>query len=255
MYKQIIRQALPWSLLLIFLAPTSLFAADDKQPSMAEMWVIEVKDGAMMNFENALKMHLKARKDAGDSRAWQVYTPHTGSHMNRYYIRYCCFTWADRDAYAKWGNDNKMAEHWTNNVAQYVSHMEHDYYWTDFENSTWPEGYMPAYVGVRTWKMKPGSNVDKSIKELSDLAKAMKWDRQWAWVYSMTGKDRVEIVFPYDDFAGMEDPDPSFMEAAAKHLGSEAKVKEMFDNLSENFESSKYTLYQHRTDLSMEVKN
>lgn len=245
-----IKSLIRWPLLALFLLPFSLFAEEEKPAALAEMWVVEVDGKDFGAFEKAFKEHMKVRAKKGDPRHWQVYTAHTGNNMNRYYIRTCCFKWEDKDAYAKWGNESKIGEHWNNGAGQYAQSYAHHYSWVDHKNSHWPENKAYKFIGVRSYKVIPGSKIGKSVKAISKLAKDMGWNESWSWAYGITGSGNLSLAFPFENFADMSPPSPSFREKAVEHLGSEEKVDEIFDRFSKTFKSSHYTIYSYRRDLS-----
>ncbi|WP_251358429.1 hypothetical protein [Kangiella sp. TOML190] len=244
-----------WPLLAIFLLPLSVSAVEEEEaPGMSEMWEVEVAAKDTEAFEKAFKDHMKVRAKKGDPRAWQVYTPHTGDEMDRYLIRHCCFKWADRDAYAKWSQDSEIGKDWNSGPGKYAKSYSHHYSWVDHENSNWPnDGKSYAMVGVTTYKIKPGSNANESVKEISKLAKDMGWDKSWAWSFSASGPSSVRLVFPFENFADMSPSSPSFAEKAAKHLGSKEKAEAVFDRFSSNFKGTSYAIFTHRGDLSSKM--
>lgn len=254
MYKQSLIKLAILAFATILLNPLAVFAAEEKPPALVSMWVMDVKPGAEEDFEAAFKAHIKVRQNEGDARSWQVYTPHTGSHFNRYIIRYCCFKWAEQDAYEKWANDSKVMAHWDKGAGKYVERYAHHYSWVDMENSHWKDDESYRFVGVRSYHIKPGSNIGESVKEISDLAKAMKWDRSWGWTYNITGSNELQVAFPFKNFADMQPPEPSFGEMAEKHLGSEEKVDEIFDRFAEKYTDTKYSIYRHHPELSISDK-
>lgn len=254
MYKHSFIKAAILALFAFLLNPLTLLAAEEKPPALVSMWAMDVKQGSEKDFEAAFKSHIKARQKAGDTRSWQVYTPHTGSHFNRYIIRYCCFKWADQDAYSKWADNSKIMSDWENGAGKHVERYEHHYSWVDMENSHWKDDVSYQFVGVRTYYLKPDSDVSDSVKEISDLAKAMKWDRSWGWTYNVTGSNELNLAFPFKNFADMQPPEPSFGKLAEKHLGSEEKVDEIFDRFSQSYSKTKYNIYRHRPELSIPAK-
>ncbi|WP_417445721.1 hypothetical protein [Kangiella sp.] len=254
MYKHSLIKTAILALFAFLLNPLTLFAAEEKPPALVSMWAMDVKQGSEKDFEAAFKSHIKARQKAGDTRSWQVYTPHTGSHFNRYIIRYCCFKWADQDAYSKWADNSKIMSDWENGAGKHVERYEHHYSWVDMENSHWNDDVSYQFVGVRTYYLKPDSDVSDSVKEISDLAKAIKWDRNWGWNYSVTGPSRLQLAFPFKNFADMQPPEPSFGDLAEKHLGSEDKVDKIFDRFSQSYSKTKYNIYRHRPELSIPAK-
>ncbi|AUD79788.1 hypothetical protein CW740_11240 [Kangiella profundi] len=254
MYKQSLIKLAIISFLAYLLYPLTAFAAEEKPPALVSMWVMDVKSGSEKEFEEAFKAHIKVRQKAGDTRSWQVYTPHTGSDFNRYIIRYCCFKWADQDDYAKWANDSKVMANWDKGAGKYVERYAHHYSWVDMENSHWKDDETYRYVGVRSYHIIPGSDISSSVKEISDLAKAIEWDRSWGWTYNVTGSNELQVAFPFKNFADMQPPEPSFGELAEKHLGSEEKVDEIFDRFSKKYSDTHYSIYRHHPELSMSNK-
>ncbi len=250
-----IKKIFYWPLLAVLLLPLTLSAAEEKSPAIAETWVVEIDSKDLAAFEKAFKEHVKYRESKSDPREWQIYTPHTGTNMNRYFIRSCCFKWPDMDAYMKWTQDSKASEHWNKGAGKYVKDYEHHYSWVDHENGNWPNDGKPfKFVGVRTFKVKHGENAGDAVKAVSKVAKDMGWKERWGWTYSMSGPATVNLVFPFENFSDMVPPSPSFGEAAAKHLGSKDKVEELFGNFDGSFKGSTYTIYNYRGDLSSKMK-
>ncbi|MBY6185295.1 hypothetical protein KUV89_01385 [Marinobacter hydrocarbonoclasticus] len=240
-------------ILPFLLLPLSLMAAD-KPDNLAEMWVITPKAGEAAKFEEALKRHVAYRREKGDTREWRVYVPTLGPSLNQYVIRSCCSNWAEVDTYIAWQGEHKTGEHWRDNVAQLVQQVGHNFAEVDMANSNWPEqdpGFV--YFGVTRYQVKPGegAGTEADKKALSDNAKAMQWPYNWSWSWSVGGKPTLNLVIPYTNYAGMEDPDPGFAAALAKHLGDEEKAKELLENWSEHFSGTEYQLYRLRTDLSL----
>ncbi len=254
MNKHSFNRILRWPLLVTLLFPLTLFSAEEKPPAMAEMWEVIVDGKNTEDFEKAFKKHMQVRTKKGDPRQWHVYTPHTGDNMNSYFIRYCCFKWPERDAYAKWSKDTEIGKDWQKGPGKFAKGYSHHYSWIDHENGNWPnDGKAFQFVGVRTYKIKQGGNASDSIKEISKLAKDMGWDERWGWSYSVTGPSTVSLVFPFENFADMSPASPSFSEKAAKHLGSKEKAEEVFDRFSSSFKGSFYTIYNYRGDLSSKM--
>ena len=253
MYKQSLMKLAIIAFAILLFNPLTVFAAEEKPPALVNMWVMDVDPDNWEKFEKGFKEHIKDRVKAGDKFNWQVYVPHTGSHLNSYIIRACCFKWADLDDYGKWINDSNIMEDWDKGPGQYVEKYHHQYSWIDMENSHWKDDVMHKYVGVTKYYLKPDAkDVDKSVKEISDLAKAIKWDMSWSWEVDVTGKgDNLYAAFGFENFAAMDPPGPSFSELAEKHLGSKEKVDEIFDRFAEKYKGTHYEIYRHRPDLSM----
>lgn len=241
------------ALLLAF--GNTAIAQDEPAGNLVEMWTFHVAKDNNAAFAEAMKAHLALRKEAGDPFRWETYTRNTGS-LAGYYVRTCCFTWADRDAYESWEADHpQVAEHFQANVDPLVKGYEHDFEEMDFENSHWPADSGPfKYVGVTTYKIAPGGwrAFNSAKAELSRIAIDNGWasdEHRWAWSSSVNGHPSVSIAFPYADYADMASPDPSFFDFLSEHVGAE-KAAELFQRMNSETKGSHYQIYSHRPDLS-----
>ena len=232
-------------------------AEEEKQPSLADSWIVTPKAGKNSDFEKAFKKHIKFRAKKGDPRVWQTYVPTIGDNLNSYIIRSCCIKWEDIDSYAVWSEKNKIQENWDKNVDKYVATYSHHYNQLDFENSRWPEkdDHFKLFA-VTSYKTKVGSGkkIEQSKKKISDYAKKMKWSYSWSWSWGIGGSSNLNLVVPYANYAGITPPKKGFAQVLSDHLGSEAKAQEVLDSWNDNFESTSYSIYQLRDDLSMSDK-
>lgn len=248
--------------LLIALACVTLLAvplshADNHEspPNLADTWYVVVKPGHYDEFEAAFKAHLDKRAAAGDSREWDTFSPVLGGHMSHYVIRSCCFHWADQDSYTAWSMENSaLSDDWDANVDPHVEEYKHYLYALDFDNSHWAEDAPEYnYFGVTRWTPKQGSggSMSAAVEEISSLAKKANWPRYWSWSNRIGGKPNLTLVSPFENYADMAPPEPSFFERMSQELGGDEAAQEMFQRFSSNFEGSTYTVYVHRPDLSM----
>ena len=90
----------------LFALLTAPALAQDKPDPLAEYWVFTPNSGESADFWKAFKEHIDVRSKAGDPWAWRTYTPLLGDNMGRVSVRYCCFKWADVDAYRAWNEEN-----------------------------------------------------------------------------------------------------------------------------------------------------
>ncbi len=242
------------ALLLAF--GTTAIAQDEPAGNIVEMWTFHVAKDNNAEFEEAMKAHVALRKEAGDPFHWETYTKHTGS-LAGYYVRACCFTWADRDAYEGWYADNpQVAEHFQANVDPLVKGYEHDFEEMDFENSHWPPDSGPfRYVGVTTYKIAPGgwSAVSEAKRKLSQAGINEGWasdEHRWAWASSVNGHPSIALVVPFKNYADMAEPEPNFYQFLSEALG-EDEVQALFEQFSSGTKGTHYEIYTHRPDLSM----
>jgi hypothetical protein len=242
-------------LLLVAGAPAGAQEEMDGPPGdIVEMWVVHASDPAA--FEQAIKAHMPIRKANNDPFDWQVFTNGTGDELNTYYFRHCCFSWNDRDAYDAWeAASTAVEEDWGTNVDPHVASYEHHFEQIDFENSYWPDGSETIkFVGVTTYKIKAdGWQAFNGAKdELSQIAINNGWaseGRRWAWVWSVDGRPTVSLAIPYENYADMTDPDPSFFEFLSGQIGAEEAAAK-FGAFTAATEGSRYHVYTSRPDLS-----
>jgi len=240
-------------LLLMLTVIPALAAEEDAPPGVADMWVVTPKDGQSSEFEAAFKAHIAFRAENGDTRAWQTYTVIAGDDMNKYYVRYCCINWADQDAYTGLEQNKGMQKHWNDNVDQHVSSYEHYFADLDLENSNWPANAGEfAFYGVTSWTPRPGTGTQRgaAIAEFKAIATEHGWDKSWSWSWRIGGDSQLSLVIPYNDYAAMAPPEPTFSAFVREHIGEEAAA-ELFERFSSSFWGSSYTVYAHRPDLSM----
>ncbi|SHG77121.1 hypothetical protein [Ferrimonas marina] len=234
--------------LMLSLAPVQA------KDAVADMWVFTPEKGKVAEFEAAFKAHVEERKKRGDPRQWKVYTKVTGEMNNTYYVRACCYEWAEFDKYRAWAEESKIVEHWMSNVAPLVGKMAHNMSEVDMDNSNWPEDDSAfKYFGVVTYHVKAGhgGETNEHLKKISDHAKKGNWPYNWSWSWPVDGGNNLSLVLPYENYAGMATPEVTFMDMLKEQMQSESRAKDLMEDWADNFESTSYTLYQLRDDLSM----
>ncbi len=232
----------------------AVLADGHEAPNVVDAWYVTVKPGHDAQFVEAFKKHLALRKGKGDPRAWKVYSPVVGDHLDYYVIRHCCSTWADMDSYRAWSAEAGVFEDWNRNVDEHVARYRHLMGALDMANSNWPEDDSDyPYYGVTRFKPKMGQmrQVEAAKKELSDAAKAGNWPRYWSWGNQIGGKSTVYIVSPFKDYASMKPPEPSFFEFLSTELGSERKATAAVARFNDAMQGSSYTVYRRIDDMSM----
>jgi hypothetical protein len=241
--------------LTVFTVTASAVMAQDEAPgNVVEMWVVHAKDPAA--FETAIKAHMPIRKANGDPFDWQTFTRTTGDELNTYYLRHCCFAWNDRDAYDTWeASATAVNEDWLQNVDPHVASYEHHFEQIDFENSYWPDGEETIkFVGVTTYDISAGSwqTFDAAKNELSQIAINNGWasdEHRWAWISSVDGPTTISLGIPFENYADMTDPEPSFFDFLSGQIGPEAAA-EKFAAFTGATDGSHYQIYTHRPELS-----
>ncbi len=238
--------------------PFGALAQDDDAdavPPLSDVWVMVVKPGMDDEFNAAVATHLKFRKDAGESRAWNAYRVAAGHNMKPVAFRSCCFNWADLDTHAAETEELGLREHFAANVAQYVDHLHHYLERADIENSHWPdEGTNGPYYSVTTWKVKEGAGpeVREARARISQLALDGDWadgEINWLWFSREIGDAEISLVSSYENYAAMEPPEPSFYEFIVEEIGQE-EADAVFADFSSGFADSDHTIWVHDPDIS-----
>jgi hypothetical protein len=242
------------ALTALLCAPLALADNHAKPPNIASVWKLSPKsDVGTAAFEQAMKTHLDWRMSQGDPRSWQVFTVTTGGDRGDYYVRACCFNWADQDSYEKWSYDNKVSTGYQEQLGIHVEDITHTFQAIDIENSHWEEGESPFYyVGVTQFLPNPAKQMQtgQAREKMSQLAIDKGWDSNWAWYTVIGGEDNLMLAAGYRNYADMAPPEKSFSEFAAEHMGQDDAM-EMMEDFGEGFWSSTYTIYRWREDLSM----
>ena len=189
---------------LLSLAMPALVVAQDEEASayLASVWVVHPREGHFGEFMTAAAEHIAFRKAQGDSRSWEGYQPVMGDDIGKVVFRYCCFEWADEDAYLATADDKGLGAHWNENVDPHVAHYEHYFSAVDFDNSHWNDdaGEASTLFGVTEWYVAPGKSGDfNDMKEkMSTMAKEQGWaseETNWSW-YTRIGGKPVEAIVP-----------------------------------------------------------
>ena len=241
---------LAWAVL--FCCVGSVAIAQEPSGNLAETWVIHTKAGQEAEFEQAFQTHLEVRKGKGDPRAWHTWVPVTGADIGAYVVRSCCSAWKDMDGYRDWSLQAEIVVDWNQNVHQYVERYEHYFGEVDFENSHWSGDGVPNYVGLTALypKMGTAQTVAQHVTAFSTAAREMEWPYEWAWIQTIGGDGELVLVTPYADFAAMEPPEKTFVQALSEKMGAVA-TGQMFAAWADNFEKTRYTIYRFRADMSL----
>ena len=225
-------------------------------PTLHDVWLVVPKQGMEQEFFAAVAADTALRIEGGDSREWQIYTVAVGDHPNVVQFRYCCFDWADQDAYDADEEEKGFNDHWNEKIAPLIEHYHRYFEISDMENSHWPEGEGDGpYYGVTTWTDKQGAGPESSAArvKMSQMAINDGWaesGNNWMWLSRIGGIDKTMIVSSFENFADMAPPEQSFFEFMTETLGAEEAGK-VFSDFGSGFSSSDYTVWLHQPELSI----
>jgi hypothetical protein len=226
--------------------------AQSKPAPIAEYWVFTPNNGESAEFWKAFEAHINVRKEAGDPWAWGVYTPLLGDQMGRVSVRYCCFEWADVDAYRAWNEENPdVAKHWSDNVAPHVAKTEHYFTELGWNNSNWNDGDY-KYFGVTNFKLKPSAVAmfDTARDKMSQIALDNGWKGSWLWSTRVGGSPMESVVVPYTSFAEMQRDGESFFGFLARVLGSEDIAADILADFTEPVWGQDYQVWEYHPKFS-----
>ncbi|MGE5232932.1 MAG: hypothetical protein ACM3OB_02385 [Acidobacteriota bacterium] len=246
--RLILAAALVIAALSVTLAP----AAEAPAPGdLVSTWVFWPKAGENAALEAGIKAHAAWRKSAGEGLHWDVYQPVVGKDLSTYVIRAEGLHWSDFDREDAWEQSSGALAKYMEQMGVHVDRVEHYIGQLDMANSMWQENPNYRYYAVSAMVARPGMHGDivaglaKVHKTLSDK----KWSHSYGIEWQIGGGEAMFLVEPFVNYAGMAEPDPSFMKVMSEALGA-ADAAATMKQLSGSFSSSDYTIYVHRPDLS-----
>jgi hypothetical protein len=257
MSKKALSSALCILVLLFFVAPAPA-VAQETPPPLAELWVITPKAGHSKEFFAGLKAHMAFRSEQGDPRAWQTYTPLLGEQLDVVAVRYCCFAWADADAYRQW-EDGKpdVQAHFDEHLGPHVESGAHYFETMDWANSHWSEAGGPYRLfAVTDFSVAPGhvAEFDAAREKMSQIALEQGWasdDHVWLWASSIGGQSRHSIIIPHRNFASLDNAGETFPQFLANQLGSAEAAAALLGSFQGATAGAEFQIWEHRAEFSM----
>ncbi|MFC1688757.1 hypothetical protein ACFL07_03745 [Pseudomonadota bacterium] len=242
----------------MFLLLPAASMAQDSPPPLAEMWLVTPKAGHGSEFNEALTKHMNFRSENGDPRNWEAYTPLLGEKLNQVAIRFCCFNWADVDAYRAWSQSNKkIGEHFEKHVAPHAEHWAHYFETMDWDDSHWADSAGDATLfAITEFHIKPGHDADfkAARNQLLQIALNQGWasdDRSWLWSTTIGGSPRESIIIPHQNFASMDREEDSFSRFLSEKMGEEAAAA-LLRKFTGSTSGSTFQIWEHQKEMSME---
>lgn len=242
---------------LLALLPFTTQAAD-APGTISETWTMVPKADERDAFFKGLKEHMEVRAKADDPWTWYTYTPMLGDELDLVGVRYCCFNWADLDAYREWSESNpEVQEHWSKNVDPHVESYGHYYNRVDWTNSNIKSDWGPyRYFQVIDFSLKTGmeSEFDAARDKISQIALNQGWsgeEHPWMWSTSVGGTPSESIVVPMRNFADMEPAGQTFFNFLSSVLGGDAAAEKLLQEFSAPIASQETQIWELHEELSM----
>jgi hypothetical protein len=224
--------------------------------TLAFTFHVKVHEGQERAFEAAMKEHMAVRQEAGEPFQWSVYQSMFGDDGGDYYIRSAGHSWADLDTYGGMSDvqeeiENHFAETMTPFIAESASWVSS----MDTTMSTLPPDMeaMNVFMVTRVSVDAEGAMaMEEALGSFHETAAAH--DMYHIMLRNVVGGEGAEfsLVFPSEDFAGLEDPSPGMDELMMEAYG-EARLQEIFQGWMSGIEDTRTSLLVLRRDLSMSM--
>ena len=201
--------------------------------------------------ENALAEHVAWRIEQGDPWAWDVFQVVVGDNMNTFYARSGNHAWVDFDAYMIEG----APEHFEQTVMPHLQSFSSMITAVDTTNVYWdPERTLTLY-SIAFYDLIPEKQrtFNEALGKVSTVIRESGFDGIHAFEWILAGGDGVTDVmgvFPQENWADFEEPDPNMMQIMIAEHGEETTMQIFSDFLSA-VRSVKNRVLLHRTDLSV----
>lgn len=233
-------------------APPAAAAAQAMPGNLADFWVFWPKAGHEAQFEAAVKSHLAWRKQAGEGWTWEAYQPVVGTDLTRFVFRSGDHHWADFDAQQAWEMTSKSGEAFNRDVAPHVERYQHTIDEEDFAVSHWDVGPDYRYFQVQSHEVQAGASgaLREATAAIHKALQAGGWPGSYSIAREIGGAGAFSLVFPYTNYAAMEEPKPGFMECLAKGAGSMDAAQAMLAKFDGAAKLVDTTVYVARPDLS-----
>ncbi|CAN5189654.1 hypothetical protein BH24PSE2_BH24PSE2_24190 [soil metagenome] len=224
----------------------------DTQGTYARMYRIDYVPGKGAEFMEAFDAHVQWRRDNGETWDWMTFRPVTGDQLNSIYVRSGEHTLAEMDDYEQFAA--KANEHWDSTVDPLVESYASWITQEDPELSSWPDDLRPNLIQAYTYRMKPGGQqqFDAALKKIHEGLVKVNWGESYSIDRVVSGSDgnEVSIVFPFESYADMAEPDKSFMAALSEAWG-EKEAGKLIKQISDSYASMDEVLVRFDPEHSL----
>ena len=239
------------SIALVALASAPVFAQAPPPDSVSEVLRQKVVPGTTDKYEAGRKKHMGWHKAQGDPWTWNVYEILTGPDTGGYVIVSPNHQWADIDTWTAKYNEADQADAAASMAGTQASSQLS--YWTQLNAiSRLPaaDAAPTPLVSLTVYSVKPGhdSALTAAIVKLNTALVAAKYPLHSLWFRLSSGgaTPAYAVVTPRANMASFGDAVMPAIEKQLGKAGSDALVKEFFDNVT----GVTTELLQRRVDLS-----
>lgn len=248
------------SLFLSILFSLNLFSEHHEEEavtsSLSRGYSFTIKPGAEADFNKAFAEHTQWRRDNGDPWNWEVYVVVNGPLAGNWAVRSFGHKWADFDLYDSSEFTAKANEHWNSHVTKHLSSWDTSIIELKDELSKWNDERDYQYFIVQESRLKIGKQWHhlNALEGIGKVLKEEEWEGDWLVHVERNGGigEAVSLVFPFENWAGMENPNPDAYAVILEAVGEEATQK-MFDEFNDSIAEVSTNVFKRVPDLSIKA--
>ncbi len=199
-----------------------VIAADEKPPTIARHYELEVMPGQEALFEAGMKKQIEWYKNNNETWQWHTWKFETGEKTGQYAVRSPGHYWKDLDDRSE--RTVRATAHFKEKVKPYVESMQASILKALPDVSNWPDdlGEIPM-VSVYEFNIHYGMSEDfvKVIGKINGAIKESNWGVNYAWVARESGGEvpTFFLVIPRKNWADMEGPEKPLWTMLEETLG------------------------------------
>jgi len=219
--------------------------------NIAVTYQAKVKSGMVAQFETAIAAHVQWRRDNNDPWTWNTYQVMTGNNINEFRFRSGSHQWADFDQYSAFLAEG--AVHFNETVAPYLESITSNITEWDTTHVNMPEDQQSLY-NVITFHIAPGQmgTAMEVVAKFHEAATKTSWSGQYGFETVANGGwgNKLRVVIPIGNWAGMAEPDPSMEMMMVQAFGQEEAMA-IFEKMGTAITAEESEVVMHRPDLSV----
>ncbi len=225
-----------------------------QEGDLAMLYEMEVKTGSGPEFEQALAEHARWRTEQGDPWAWEVYQVAVGDNLGTYYARAPERSWADFDAYdADFGP--RAGDHFNQTVGPHIRSITNLITRIHSDAMRVPEEPVEFQIfSVYLYRIKAGMAQQfwGTVEQIHEAINQADHPVHYAFHSVAAGGSGMEVhlVTLHQNWADMEEPEPSLMQVVQNAYGEE-EAAELFNRFSDTVSSIDNMVLRYRPDLSV----